>query len=85
MIIAVDTSMVDYALKYALFSDDNEEVNYICNRISEAVPQMQLALILHCKQRIDDYLKHPDPDYFKGSALRRLLERLTDKQKEFVG
>ena len=84
MVIAVDTSMIDYALKYALISEDDSEVNFICNRIMEAVPQMQLATVLHAQQRINDYFQDNDPDYLKGAPLRRLLEVVNDKRKEFV-
>ena len=83
MIIAVDTSMVDYALLYAISSDDDSEVNYICNRIGEAVPQMQFALVVHSLQRIDDYFNRADPDYLKASPLRRLRELLISKRAEF--
>lgn len=83
MIIAVDTSIVDYALQYMLSSDNHEEVNYICNRIGEAVPQMQYALIVHSIQRINDYMHDNDPDYFKTSSLRRLQDLLHSKREEF--
>lgn len=84
MIIAVDTSMVDYTLLYAISSDDDSEVNFICNLIGEAVPQMQLALVLHSQQRINNYFDRADPDYLKASPLRRLLELLNSKRAEFI-
>lgn len=84
MLIAVDTSIVDYALLYAIQSDDDSEVNYICNRIGETVPQMQYALIVHSQQRINDYFDRADPDYLKASPLRRLLELLNSKRAEFI-
>lgn len=84
MIIAVDDSLLDYALKWALASNDGEEVNYICNRIGEAVPGMQLKHVVWCQQRIVDWVANNEYDYFKSSALKRLSELLATKRKEFV-
>ena len=86
MIISVDDSMITYTLKWALASDNSEEVNYICNRIAEAVPGLQLKHVLWCQQLINDYYRDAvnEPDYLKGAPIRRLLELLESKRKEFV-
>lgn len=83
MIIAVDDSMPYYALKWALNSVDDEEVNYICNRLIEAVPQMQKALTLQLRQKIADYFASTAADYLKQSPIKRLLEMLNIHLKEF--
>jgi hypothetical protein len=85
MMIAVDTSLVDYALIYALNSKNTDEVNFICNRIKDVVPQMQLALVLHSMQRISDWLavNQENADYIKISPLRNLFDHLKTKRKEF--
>jgi hypothetical protein len=84
MIIAVDTTIVTYALKMALISDNTDEVQYICQRITEAVPQMQRTLCVWLLQDIDDWLTaHPDATYLKISPIKRLRECLQTQHKEF--
>ena len=85
MMIAVDTSLVGYALKHALDSEYPDEVNFICNRIKDVVPQMQLALVLHSMQRISDWLSvnQETADYIKISPLRNLFDHLKTKRNEF--
>lgn len=83
MIIAVDTSIVLYALKCAILSENDDEVNYICNRIKEAIPQMQRTLCIWILQDIDKYLKDNDPDYCKLQPLKRLREAVDYQRKEF--
>lgn len=82
--IAVNTDLVTYASKYMLASDDNDQVNYISQRIAESVPDMQRTLTIWLKQDIEDYLKANDPGYLKLSPIRRLLEVLDSHLKEFV-
>lgn len=88
MIIAVDDSMVDYTVKYMLASNDQDEINYISNRIKEAVPQMQLTVLIWLMQRLNDYmvqsLKDDSSDYFKNKTVSDLYTVLEDKRKEFV-
>lgn len=83
MIIALDDSLVHYALKHAFHIGDTEEINYICNRISEAVPIMPHATTLHALQDVSDYLEKYDPDYLKRSPLTRLQEVLEAHSKDF--
>jgi hypothetical protein len=83
MMIALDDSMITYTLRYALASDNSEEVNYICNRIAEAVPGMQLKHVAWCQQDIEKWLGNNDPDYLKSSPIRRLQEVLTNKRRDF--
>ena len=83
MIIAADDSLIDYALKHALACDNDEEVNFVCNRIGDAVPGMQLAICRYLIQRLEDYLRANEPGYLKGAPLHRLLEKLQNKRKEF--
>jgi hypothetical protein len=83
MIIAVDTSIVTYALKAAFLSQNYDEVNYICQRITEATPQMQRTLCLWIKQDITDYLDKNDLDYLKARPIEGLLESVTVQLKEF--
>lgn len=83
MMIAASTDLVTYALKYALNSDKDDEVNYICQRISECVPQMQRTLTLWLIQDLDDYGTNGDCGYLKAAPLGRLLELLKSHLKEF--
>lgn len=83
MIIAIDTDLVTYALKFALASKDSDQVNYICQRITECVPQMQRTLTLWLIQDLDDYAENNDCDYLKAAPLGRLLEVLKSHLKEF--
>ena len=84
MIIAVDTSVLTYALKAAFLSQNPDEVNYICQRIAEATPQMQRTLCTWCIQDITDYLEKNNLDYLKAAPLQRLLEVIKTQRKEFV-
>jgi hypothetical protein len=84
MIIAVDTDLVTYALKFALSSKDDGQVNYICQRITECIPQMQRTLTIWLIQDIDDYMKNNDPSYLKSAPLKRLYEILKSHLKEFA-
>jgi len=84
MMIAVDTSIVTYALRYAFASTNDDEVNYVCLRIAECVPQMQRTLCIWCLQDIDDYLtKNPEVGYLKLAPIKRLREVIAGQQKEF--
>ncbi len=83
MIIAVDTSIVTYALEAALLTKDDTKVNYICQRIQEAVPQMQRTLCIWLIQDLEKYAENNDADYLKAAPLGRLLESLKSHFKEF--
>lgn len=82
--IAVNMDLVTYACKYMLASDNNDQVNYISQRIAESVPDMQRTLTIWLKQDIDDYLKANDPEYLKLNPIKRLLEMLDSHLKEFA-
>lgn len=84
MIIAVDDSLVTYSLKQAFTSENDQEINYICQRITEAVERMQKPLTMFCKQDIEDYMKDHDPNYLKAAPLKRLYEALIDHLEEFA-
>jgi hypothetical protein len=84
MKIIIDESAADHMLQFALSSMDSDQVNFICNRIAEAVPGMQFAIVVQLQQRINDYFKNNDPDYLLGAPVKRLLETLNNKRKEFA-
>lgn len=84
MIIAVDTTIVTFALKAALTSTNTDEINYICQRINQSVPSMQRTLCIWLLQDIDDWLTaNPDAEYLKVSPIKRLRESLLAQRKEF--
>lgn len=83
MMLALDESMLDYTLRWALQSEDVDEVNYICNRLNEAVPQLQKKHVLMLAQRLQDYFDKSDPAYLKASPLYRLAGALAFKLLDF--
>jgi hypothetical protein len=84
MKIIIDESAADFALQFVFTRKDPDEVNFICNRIMEAVPGMQFSIVVQLQQRIDDYFKNNDPDYLLASPIRRLMDILKSKRAEFV-
>jgi hypothetical protein len=80
--IAVDPSLVDYSLKWAIHIEDDQEVNYICNRIIEIVPTMQKSLCMQLMQRVKDQAGN-DWDYLKTSPIERLFDSLKAKLEEY--
>lgn len=84
MIIAVDSTLVTFALKAALHTDNTDEVNYICQRILQSVPSFQRTLCVWLLRDIEDWQKaNPDAEYLKTSPIKRLHEAIGYQLKEF--
>jgi hypothetical protein len=82
--IAVDESIIIYSLRTALTTSNDDETNYICNRISEVSAQMQKPLLNWLIQEIVDWiLRNKEAGYIKTAPIYRLKCVLEDKLKEY--
>lgn len=80
--IAVDNSMIDYSLRWAIQSEDPDEVNYICNRIIEIAPNLQKSDCLQLMQRIKDQAGN-NWDYLKTAPIDRLYGHLQLRLEDY--
>lgn len=83
MIIALSDSFITYAIEVAANTGDTEKINYICNRVIEAVPIFPKSTTAQALQQVDDFMKL-EPTYLKYAPFNRLQEALMLHLKEFA-